>query len=64
MADVSTSVSTTPGGKRSQLVQADAAMANLQADIEKRRDNNLAMIQSTFDHRLYIHVPGIAYLAR
>ena len=46
MADTST---TTPEQKRSQLLQADAAMASLQGDIEKRRDNNLAKIQSTFD---------------
>lgn len=46
MADTT---STTPEQKRSQLLQADAAMASLQDDLEKRRDNNLAMIQSTFD---------------
>ena len=46
MAHTST---TTPEQKRSQLLQADAAMASLQGDIEKRRDNNLAKIQSTFD---------------
>ena len=46
MADTST---TTPEQKRSQLLQADCAMASLQGDIEKRRDNNLAKIQSTFD---------------
>ena len=46
MADTST---TTPEQKRSQLLQADSAMASLQGDIEKRRDNNLAKIQSTFD---------------
>ena len=39
----------TPEQNRSQLLQADAAMASLQGDIEKRRDNNLAKIQSTFD---------------
>ena len=41
--------STTPEEKRSQLLQADAAMASLQADVEKRRDNNLDVIQSTFE---------------
>ena len=45
MADTSTTLEQ----KRSQLLQADAAMASLQDDLEKRRDNNLAMIQSTFD---------------
>ena len=35
--------------KRSHLLQADAAMASLQADIEQRRDNNLAKIQQTGD---------------
>ena len=35
--------------KRSHLLQADAAMASLQADIEQRRDNNLAKIQQTSD---------------
>ena len=46
MADVS---NTTVEGKRSRLLQADATMASLQDDIEKRRDNNLTMIQNTFD---------------
>ena len=45
MADTST----TPEQKRSQLLQADAAMASLQDELEKRHDNNLAMIQGTFD---------------
>ena len=45
MADVSS----TPEEKRTQLLQADASMASLQAGIEKRRDDNLAMIQNTFD---------------
>ena len=35
--------------KRSRLLQADAAMASLQADIEQRRDNNFAKIQQTSD---------------
>lgn len=35
--------------KRSRLLQADAAMASLQADIEQRRDSNLTMIQKTSD---------------
>jgi len=46
MADVST---TTAEEKRSHLLQSDAAMASLQDDIEKRRNNNLTMIQNTFD---------------
>ena len=46
MADVST---TAAEDKRSHLLQADAAMASLHDDIEKRRDKNLAVIQSTFD---------------
>ena len=39
---------TTPEQKRSQLLQANAAMASLQDELEKKRHNNLAMIQSTF----------------
>ena len=40
-------MATTTEEKRAQLLQADAAMVNLQADIEQRRDNNLAKIQKT-----------------
>lgn len=39
----------TPEQRRSQLLQADAAMASLQADIERRRDSNLSIIHNTFD---------------
>lgn len=42
-------MATTTEEKRSRLLQADAAMANLQADIEQRRDSNLAEIQKTSD---------------
>ena len=42
-------MATTTEEKRSHLLQADAAMANLQADIEQRRDSNLAEIQKTSD---------------
>ena len=35
--------------KRSRLLQDDAAMASLQADIQQRRDTNLAKIQQTSD---------------
>ena len=35
--------------KRLRLLQADSAMASLQADIEQRRDINLAKIQQTSD---------------
>ena len=45
MADTSTTLEQ----KRSQLLQADAVMASLQDELEKRRDNNLAMTQGTFD---------------
>ena len=45
MADTST----TPEQKHSQLLQADATMASLQDELEKRRGNYLAMIQGTFD---------------
>jgi len=41
------SMAATPDQKRSYLLQADAAMVSLQVDIEKRRDNNLSMIQNT-----------------
>lgn len=46
MADSST---TTPEYKRSQLLQADAAMNSLQVDIENKRNVNLAAIQKTSD---------------
>lgn len=42
-------MATTIEDKRSRLLQADTAMASLQADIEQRRDNNLAKIQKSCD---------------
>ena len=39
----------TPEQKHSRLLEADAAMASLQADIEKRRNGNIDTIQTTFD---------------
>lgn len=49
MANMSTTTETTTDEKRSHLLQADAAMASLQAGIEERRDNNLAIIQKNCD---------------
>jgi len=42
-------MTTTPEEKRSLLLQADAAMASLEADIEERRANNLVIIQKNCD---------------